>query len=94
MNPEQGLVLHGVEGTVETLIVLILQCGRGLSPKRFYIIYNIILIGINLLAIFPFRLFAKSDGNGKELTVFVEQALDGGFLQEFLAIIVNIEDNV
>ena len=94
VDPEQGLVRHGVEGAVERLVVLVLQCRRGFRPQRFHIINNIVLVGIHLLAVLPFGLLAEGDGYGHELAVFVEQSLQLILVEELLAVVVDVEDDV
>ena len=94
VNPEERLVLHGIERAVELLIVFVFQRRRSLGPQGFHIIYNIIFVGFHLLAVFPLGLFAKGNRYGKELTVFLQQSFDGVLFEEFLAVVVDIKDNV
>ena len=94
VNPEQWVVLHWIKGVIELLIVLILQCARCLCPERLNIIDNVILIGLNVLAILPLGLLAESYRHGHELAVLVQKFLYLALLQELLAIISNMEDDV
>ena len=73
VNPEHRLIAHRVEGTVETLVVLVLQVGRCLGPQRLHIIYNIILGGIHHLLLVgrPLLFLAEGNRNSHELTVLV-----------------------
>ena len=49
VNPEQRFIVHGVEGTIERLVVLFLQRRRGLRPQRIHIIYYIVIGGVHHL---------------------------------------------
>ena len=75
VNPEQWLVLHRIEGAIETLVVLVLQCARSLGPERFHIINNIVLVCLHALTILPFCLLAESYRHSHKLAVLVEQIL-------------------
>ena len=94
VDPEQRLVAHGVEGAVEALVVLVLQGAWGFCPQRLYIIDDIVLFGINLLTVFPFCLLAEGDRHSHELAVFLQQTLEFVFIQEFLAVVVDVEDDI
>ncbi|CUQ64893.1 Uncharacterised protein [Segatella copri] len=94
MNPEQRVVLHRIKGVIELLVVLILQCARSLGPERLHIINNVILISLHILAVLPFGLLAESNRHCHKLAVLVQKFLNLVLLQEFLAIISNMEDDV
>ena len=94
VNPEQRFIVHGVEGTVERLVVLILQRRGSLRPQRLHIINNIILGCLYLFAVFPLSLLTKSHGNGQELAILVQQSLKLELIEEFLGVIIDIEDDV
>src|SRR5574344_569925 len=90
VNPEQRFVLHRVESLIEFLIILILQCARGLCPQRFYIINNVIFVCFLLFTVFPFRLFSADDRNRHKLAILVEQAFNLVLVKEFLAVVIYI----
>ena len=90
----QRLVAHGVECAVETLVVLIFQSAWSLSPQRLYIINNVILVGINLLAVLPFGLLTEGYRYSHKLAVLVEQALELELIEKLLAVVIDIEDDV
>ena len=94
VNPEQGFVLHGVEGAIERLVVLVLQRARGFCPKWFHAVDDVVFLCVHHLPVFPFLLFAKGNGHGHELGILIEQVLDFLLLKELLAVVVNIEHDV
>ena len=79
---------------IELLLVLVLQRGWCFCAQRLYIINNVVLGCLHFFAVFPFCLLAESYGHGQELAVFVEQFPDANLVEELLAVIVNIEDDV
>ena len=96
VDPEQRLVAHRVERAVERLVVLVLQCRRGFRPQRLHIIDDVVLGGVHhlLLVAAPFLLLAEGDGHGHELAVLLEQALELVLVEELLAVVVDVEDDV
>ena len=94
MNPEEGLVRHGIEFAIERLVVLLLEVLRLLGPERIGVVDDVVLVGVLLLAVLPFGLFAKDNIDGKETAIFLQQVADAVFLQEFLGFVVNMEDDV
>ena len=94
VNPEHRVVLHGVEGVVELLIVLILQRAGLLGPQRFCIVDDVIFLCFLLFAVFPLGLLTEGQWHRHELTVFVQQFTDLVFLQIFLAVIVDIQHDI
>ena len=94
MNPEQWVVLHWVKAVIELLVVLILQGARSLGPERLHIINNVILISLHILSILPLGLLAESYRHCHKLAVLVQKFLNLALLQEFLAVVSNMEDDV
>ena len=94
VNPEEGLVLHGVEGAVEALVVLVLECAWRLGPEGLYAVDDVVLIGLYVLAVLPFCLLAESHGYSHELAVLVEQFLYLVLLEELLAVVSYVEHDV
>ena len=94
VNPEQRLVLHGVEGAIERLVVLVLQRRRGLCPQGLHVVDDVILIGVLHLSILPLLLLAEAHGHGHELAVFLQQALDALALEELLAVVGDVENDI
>ena len=95
VNPEQRLVhLHGVEGTVEALIVIFFQRTWCLCPERLYTVDDMILFRLHLLTVFPFGLLTEGNGYRQELTILVQQLFNLVLFKEFLAVVINIEDDI
>ena len=94
MNPEQRVVLHWIKGVIELLVVLILQGARSLCPERLNIVDNVILISLHILTILPLGLLAESYRYSHKLAILVQKFLNLALLQEFLAVISNVEDDV
>ena len=94
MNPEQWVVLHWIEGVIELLIVLILQSARSLGPERLHIINNVILVSLHVLTVLPLSLFAEGYRHCHKLAVLVQEFLDLVLLEEFLAVVCNMENDV
>ena len=72
VNPEQGLIAHGEEVTVESLVIIVLEVGGLFRPKRFHIVYYVILVGIYLLPVLPFCFLAEGYWYRQEMTVFAQ----------------------
>ena len=94
VNPEQRLVAHGVECAIEALVVLVLQGAWSLGPQGLHAVDDVVLVGFNLLAVFPFGLLTKGHGYSHELAVLVEQALELELIEELLAVIIYVQDDV
>ena len=95
MDPEQRFVeLHGVERAVEALVVFVFQRAGSLRPERFHIIYNIVFRGVYLLTVLPFGLLSEGYGHGEELAVFLQQLFYLRLLEVFLAVVVDVEDDI
>ena len=94
VDPEQGIVVHGEERVVELLVVLVLERRRRLRPEGLDAVDDVVLVGIDLLAVLPLRLLAEDHGHGHKLAVLREQLLDGRFLEIVLAVVVDVEDDV
>ena len=92
--PEEGLVGHRIEVAIKLLIVLVVECRRLACPERIGFAYDIVFVGLLLLAVFPFGLFAKSNGHGQEAAIFLEQAFDFGVFKKLFAVFGNVEDDV
>ena len=61
--------------------------GRLASPQRLYIVDNVILIGVYILAIFPLFNLAKCDGHGQEVAIFLQELLHLLILAILLAVV-------
>ena len=94
MDPEQGIVLHRLDGVVELQVVLVLEVGRHARPQGLHVVDDLVLVGILVLAVFPLLLLAEDDGHGQEAAILLQQALDAGGLEKFLLIAVEGEDDV
>ena len=81
VDMEEGLVhLHGVEFVVELVVVLVGEVGGLARPCGRDIVYDVILVGLDLLAVFPLFLLSEGNLHGQELAVFLQQPFDGGVL--------------
>ena len=94
VNPEQRLVGHGIEVTIEGFVVFVLQFAGLACPERSRFVDDVVFSGFYLFAVFPFLLLAESYGHGQEAAVLLQQRRDAGFFEELLAIIVDVEDNI
>ena len=94
MNPEQRFVGHGEQMAIETLVILIFQICWLLGPQGFHIIDNQILVGIHLLTVLPFSLFAKGNGNREEMTILAQELLHLVLLEEFFTVLIQMHDDV
>ena len=94
MNPEEGIVLHGIEVAVEGLVILVLQCRGLFGPEGLGDVDDVRFVGLLLAAVLPFGLLAEGDGYGEELAVLLQQFFDAVFLEELLAVVVNMEHDV
>ena len=96
VDPEQRLVAHGVEGAVERLVVLVLQRAWGLGPQGLYIIDDIVLVLVDHLFLFAAPLLFLAEGHrySHELAVFLEQTFELVLVEELLAVVVDIEDDI
>ena len=93
MDVEKRVLLHRIEVAVELHIVLLLEIGRFLSPKRFYLVDDIVLVGINVFSVLPLLFLSEHHRYRHELAIFVQQALDAALLCIFLLFVVDIEGN-
>ena len=94
MNPEEGIVLHGIEVAVEGLVILVLQCRGLFGPEGLGDVDDVRFVGLLLAAVLPFGLLAEGNGYGEELAVFLQQFFDAVFFKEFLAVVVDMEHDV
>ena len=94
MNPEQRFVWHRIKLTIEFFIIFVRQFTRFLCPQRNGVIDDIIFRRLYLFAVFPLFLFTKSDGNGQEAAIFLQEGRDAWLLEKLLAIIINIQYDI
>ena len=94
VDPEQRLLAHRVKILIEFLVILILQFRRLADPCRLRVVDDVILIGIDILAILPFLLLAKGDLDRQETAVLRQQAIDLLLVQEILVLIVDIQNDI
>ncbi len=87
---EEGIFLHRIEFVVEGQVVLVLEVAGLAGPQGLRIIDDVVLVGVDILAVLPLFLLAQADGDGHELAVFVQQGSHLGFLGEIFA--VSIEE--
>ena len=79
---------------IELLVVLILQGARSLGPERLYIINNVILVCLHVLAVLPLSLLAESYRHCHKLAVLVQEFLNLALLEKFLAVISDMENDI
>ena len=94
VNPEQRFVGHRIQVAIELLVVFFLQFRRLLGPDRTSVVNQVVFFRFYLLAVFPFFLLAESYWYRKEVAILSQQALQTRIFQEFLAIVVYIQDDV
>ena len=94
VNPEQRIVGHRVELVVEVDVVLVLEFAWLLCPDWSCIVYHVVLGCFNLFAVLPFGLLAECNRDGEELAVFVQKFLNLVLLEELLAVVVNVENDI
>ena len=94
MNPEKRIICHGVELVVELLVVFILQLRGSLGPKRSGVVHDIVFLCFHFLTILPSCFLTEGNGYGEETAVLGEQFLNLVFLEEFLAVVGNVENDV
>ena len=94
VNPEQWIVLHWIESMIELLVVLILQGARSLGPERLHIINNVILVCLHVLAVLPLSLLAEGYRHCHKLAVLVQEFLNLALLEEFLAVVSDMENDI
>ena len=72
---------------IELLVLLLGDVGGFARPKRIDVVDDVVLVGIDVLAVLPLLDLAESDGHGQEPAVFAQQLLDlrtFGVLQRIL----------
>ncbi len=94
MYPEQRIFLAGIKFAVEFAVVFVSQFRRFLGPCGLGVIDYLVFVGIHVFAVFPFLDLAGDYGHGQETAVFFEQGVDAGLFEEFLVVIVDVEDYV
>lgn len=94
MNPEQRFVGHRIQILIEFLIIFICHISRLTNPCRLDIVDDIVFVGIDIFAVFPFLLLSECDGNWQVTAVLSQQAVDLVFVQEIFVLVVNIQDDV
>ena len=76
MNREERLFTYGIEFVVELLVLLGGDLGGFYGPQRGDVVDDVVLVGIDVFAVFPLLHLAESDGNGQEATVLAQQFFD------------------
>ena len=90
---EQRLVAERIELAVE-LFVLLLRDIVGLAcPERVGVVDDVLLVGIDILAILPLLDLAKGNLYGQESTILFEQLLDFCRLGILEAVLSNVEND-
>ena len=88
---EKRLLAHRIEGSVEVVIVLILEVCRLACPERLDLVDYIVLFCIDILAVLPFLLLAEYHRHRHELAVFVEKVCDALLLSELFLLVIDVE---
>ena len=76
VNREQRLVAHRVQFVVELLVLLFGDIRRLAGPQRLDVVDNVVLVRVDILAVFPLFDLAESNRNGQEAAVFLQQPFD------------------
>ena len=76
MDPEQGVVLAGIELVVEVAVVVVGELAGLLCPLRGRVVDYLV---------------AAAHGDGQEAAVLLEQSVDARLLEEFLVVVVDVE---
>ena len=94
--PEQRFVTHRIEGTVEVLVVLILQRRRLLGPQWGSGVDDVVLVSVLhlLLILVPLLLLAKHYRDCHELAILIEQHGELTVVKKFLTLFAHVEDDV
>ena len=91
---EQRIVAHRIHLAVELLVLLLGDLRRLNSPQRLGVVDDVILVGIDILAVLPLLLFAKSDLDRQETAILAQQPLDLNRLGVLLAILRDVQNDV
>ena len=93
MDMEQRFVCHRVECLIELVVVLICKICRLACPERFDLVDYVVLVSIDIFAIFPLLLLAEDYRYRHELAVFVQQTLDASFCCVLLLVFCDIKSD-
>src|SRR5690606_3127343 len=102
MDPEKGIGRHGIQLAVKRQVILVLQVGGFAGPGRGGIIDDMVLFYL-LEFRFAFLILPIGDlflagsefnGDGQELTVFVQNFLQTVPVQELLRVLVDMQDDI
>ena len=94
MDPEHRILLARLQLVVELQIVLVGQFRRLARPQRLGVVHHVVLVSVNILTVLPLLHLTRNHRNREETAILLQQCVDARLLQEFLAIVVNIEDYV
>ena len=95
VNVEQRfLEVHRVEFVVELHVVFVLEVGRFLLPSWVGVVYDVVLVGFLLLAVFPFLFLSENDWYWQEFAVFIKHFFDSVLFEEFFRFAVDVQDDV
>ena len=91
VDREQRLVAHRVEFVVELLVLLFGDVGGLAGPQRLDVVDDVVLVGVDVLAVLPLLDLAEGDGHGQEAAVLLQQGLDLGILGVFERILREVQ---
>ena len=92
--PEERFLRHGIQVAVEFLVILVGQL-RGLAhPRRLGVVDDVVLVGVDILAVFPLLLLAESDLYRKKAAILLQQSANLILVQEVLVLVVDIQDDI
>ena len=92
--PEQRIVGTGIHIVIERLVVLIGKVGRLACPSRCQVVDNFILIGIDILTIFPLLLLTEDNRNRQETAILAQECFDALRLKKLLILFIDVQDNI
>ena len=93
VDREERLFARRVELVVELLVLLFGDVGRLAHPQRIGVVDDVVLVGIDILAVLPLLDLAEGDGNGQEPAVFAQQFLDFGRFGVLLGLFGEVQDD-
>ena len=76
MYVEQRIVAQGVKLAVELLVLLLGNLRRLARPQRVGVVDDVVLVGIDILAVLPLGFLAECDRYGQEAAVLFQQLVD------------------
>ena len=93
MYVEQRLIAHRIQLVVELFVLLLGNIQRLTSPQGLYIVDDVILVGIYILAIFPLLNLTKSNRYRQEVAILLQQVAYLLLLGVLLALLREVKND-